>query len=163
MPLTDPLTVGAVAFARGCSAVLARDESTLRVVSLTEDKSPSQIRSVPLATELADAAIMIVPSVGQGQPMLAAAPLTGEKGWRVGWPTPSGLTIVDVPDSQDIPRNLFKKDPRFAESQNVQRLQMLTGMDPAYTTGTLSFSPDGSRCPDDAAAKLRWTGPAARI
>lgn len=142
-PLTDPLTVGAVAFARGCSSVLVRDESTLRIVPLTKNNSPSQIRSVPL-TELVDAARMIVPSVGQAQPMLAAAPLTGEDGWRVGWPTPSGLTIVDVPDSQNIPRNLFKKDPRYAESRNAQTLQMLTGVDSAYTTGSLSFSPDGS-------------------
>jgi hypothetical protein len=131
------LIVGAIAIARKCESIFALtrdDESTsLHIVPLNQEqpKPNSEKRSIPLRS-LGDDANISIPSSPQVQPMLAAAPLAGNLGWRVGWPTTGGLTIVDVMNGQ-APQAALRN-----------RVSMLTGVPPAYVLGSLSLSPDGT-------------------
>jgi hypothetical protein len=127
----NPLPLGAVAVARGCDSVLARDDTNLHVIPLQHRPADSQEQSFPLAA-LGDARIMIAPGAAQVPPMFAAAPLTKKRGWRVAWPTSGGLALVDVTLNEDTPIQL------------LNGTQMLTGLDSAYVFGSLSLSPDAS-------------------
>jgi hypothetical protein len=119
----------ATTIARKCNAALVRDESTLHIIPLKPDQ---QKLSIPLG-RLHDVAAMQLPTAQQVQPMFAAAPLPGNLGWRVGWPTAGGLAVVDfAPDAKARP-NLLANN------------QLLTGLETSYVTGSLSLSPDGSR------------------
>jgi hypothetical protein len=74
---------------------------------------------------------MVVPSTGQLQPILAAAPLSSKDSWRIAWLTAGGLAVLDLSSGENAPKKL--------RSGN----QWLTGTDPIYVLGSLSLSPDG--------------------
>jgi hypothetical protein len=74
---------------------------------------------------------MVVPSAPQVQPMLAAAPLSGDRGWRVGWSIVGGIEVADFPQEE------------HAAGELLNNKQMLTGVEPIYVAGSLGFSPDG--------------------
>lgn len=132
------LVTGAIAIARKCGSIFALtrdDESTsLHIVSLKQDqpKPNSARRSIPLGS-LADDANITLPTSAQVQPMLAAAPLGGIPGWRVGWPTTSGLVIVDIMEAEPAERALRTRDT------------MLTGVPSTFVWGSLSLSPDATK------------------
>jgi hypothetical protein len=128
--IVTALFLGAVTIARGCDAVLARDDDKLHIVSLKPGQPPSKMRSITIGLPN-EFAFMVAPSAPQIQPMFAAAPLTGNYDWRVGWLTAGGLAIVDIPHAEQALSNLSLGD------------QMLTGVEPSYIVGSLSFSPDG--------------------
>lgn len=119
----------AVAFARECNWIVARDESNLHVVSTLTGSDRPKTQTVSL-DKLKGAAVMVVPGAGQVQPVLAAIPRLNEAGWRTGWLTADGLTIVDI--------DRGKMGVRLLGSG-----KLLTGLDPGYVTGSLSFSNDG--------------------
>ncbi|QOZ23121.1 hypothetical protein XH93_05200 [Bradyrhizobium sp. CCBAU 51753] len=119
--------VSAVTIARHCKAVVARDESTVHVISADRAKNTSRSLAA-----LGEAAVITVPSAQQVQPMFAATPKGKQStDWRLGWSSPGGLSVVDL-DGDENPK-LLASSP------------LLTGLDQNYVLGSLSFSPDGTR------------------
>jgi hypothetical protein len=134
IPLRGDLSVGSVAIGRGCSSVVVRDDQrNLHIVSLGKNLEPSRTQTVSLASLPPEMTDIYSPNTAQTQPMLAAAPLKGERGWRVAWPTASGLTLMDVEKGGDQ-----------LSIKLLNNRQMLTGFDGSYAMGSLSLSPDGS-------------------
>jgi hypothetical protein len=140
VPIKGYLNVGAVAIGRGCRAVIVRDDSSkLHMVSLDQDlkgslnkdKRPDLV-SVSLDSIPGRMAGIMVPPLGQAQPMLAAAPIRG--GWRVAWPSADGLTLVDIEEKGDGLR----------ATPVLLKEQMLTGIEANYAQGSLGLSPDGT-------------------
>jgi energy-coupling factor transporter ATP-binding protein EcfA2 len=125
------LSVG-VAIARECRAVFVLDDTErLHLIELSSlDQAPRKVMSLqlPLPPEVTT---MVVPTVPQTGPLLAAAPLPNERGWRVGWRTLGGLALVDVSGSSQ-------------SSLAIQNsIEMLTGVGSIYGSSSLSLSPDG--------------------
>lgn len=133
------LALGAIAISRNCGSIVAltRDDESaslsLHIMPLNPDqtRSVSEKQSFSLRSLPPDAVNITIPSVPQSQPALAAVPLDANKGWRVGWHTAGGLSIVEVERDKPSPGGLLTGRP------------LLTGAQSTYVFGSLSFSPDG--------------------
>jgi hypothetical protein len=146
------LVAGAVTIARGCGAIVAltRDDEATALQIFPKQPEGAAGQSVNL-DHLARFTNILFPTWQQGAPMLAAAPRG--RGWRVGWATATGLSVVDV----DPGRNPADWDCSAATPTNsaggagqgvlgvcvLSGVQMLTGTETSHALGTLSLSPDG--------------------
>jgi hypothetical protein len=139
VPIRGYLAVGSVAVGRGCGSVIVRDDSSkLHIVSIGKaphsgEAKQSNLISVSLDTIPEEMKEILVPTFAQAQPLLAAAPIDGNHGWRVTWPTRHGLALIDVK----------RRGSEFV-STPVDEAQLLTGMEVNYASGSLSLSPDAS-------------------
>jgi hypothetical protein len=138
IPIKGLLNAGSVAFARDCKAVVVREDSAkLHIIPLKdsrvvldEDKKPVR-ETVSLELVPSEMKEVLLPTVGQTQPMLAAAAMNGGEGWSVAWPTRGGLVRVDIE----------KRGDQLVIS-SLSSEQMLTGIDPSYAVGSLGLTRD---------------------
>jgi hypothetical protein len=141
VPIKGLLNAGSIAIARDCHAVVVReDRSKIHIVSLDNDFKISRVKdgrpavvAVSLEAVPPEMRGVLMPTFGQAQPMLAAAPIKDGRGWRVAWPTADGLTLVDV-----------EKSGEQLAATALRKEQMLTGIDANYAVGSLGLSPDAS-------------------
>jgi hypothetical protein len=138
--LTGTITAGgSLAFMRGCTAALIRDDADhIYIIKLPLGSSSPE--PVPLRINLGDKeARMVTPRTQLASPMFAAAPRGADQGLRVGWLTRSGLTIADASPSSDWSLRSANPDTNSGP--------MLTGLQSGSLgsrVGILSLSPDGS-------------------